>query len=217
MLTGAAIPVRKAEIWFTENLLLEVLNMAIIQLFETTIGDTDAQKATRIVIVPRRSLPTSYSTDKPDEAFLRNYFEFETITWLDSVVSIPQVLAAILSQDIQTTGVGPVSSSPLPAGVPYGQPVQPRVFQFAEYVAFADVVPFESSPLALTSLAAIATKAAKGGPVVLGTVTAFVAVGATPLLVLAVPAGIVLCGGAISFGKWLDKNRDKICKKLFGI
>jgi hypothetical protein len=36
------------------------------------------------------------------------------------------------------------------------------------------------------------------------------------MLILAVPSGVVLCGAAISFGKWFDEHRNKILNRLFG-
>jgi hypothetical protein len=98
--------------------------------------------------------------------------------------------------------------------LPPASVVDPALFDFAEELSFAEIVPFEFSPLSLQSLASIALRAAQGGAVSLGAVTAFIVVGQTPLLVVAVPAGIVLCGGAIAFGKWLDQHRDEIFAKI---
>jgi len=40
-------------------------------------------------------------------------------------------------------------------------------------------------------------------------------VGQNPALLVAVPAGIVLCGGAIAVSKWFDQHRDEDTVKIF--
>lgn len=62
--------------------------------------------------------------------------------------------------------------------------------EFAQYVTYAPVIPFESSPLGPKALSDLATAGGGVG----------VAVGAYasghPILLLAIPAGIVVCGAA---------------------
>lgn len=91
-----------------------------------------------------------------------------------------------------------------------------ELLEFSTYVANARVVPFEGSPLGAESLSSIAA-AAKAGAVGLGATIGYMAAGPTPLLLITVPLGIVLCGASISFAKWLDQNRNKIWNKLSGL
>lgn len=62
--------------------------------------------------------------------------------------------------------------------------------EFAQYLAYAPVVPFESSPLGPKALSELAT--AGGG---VGAAVGAYATG-HPLLLLVVPAGIIVCGAA---------------------
>jgi hypothetical protein len=89
--------------------------------------------------------------------------------------------------------------------------------RFAEYVSYARVIPFEQSPLGAESLAAIAANAVKGGTVTIGATIGFIAAGPTSLLLITVPAGIILCGAAVSFSKWIEENRSVIWSKLLGV
>jgi hypothetical protein len=74
---------------------------------------------------------------------------------------------------------------------------------FAEFAAFAKVIPFTESPLDLQSLAAIfAGTSAIGTGGALGYLV--VAGAASPLLLLSVPAGIVLCAAAYGVAQGLQ-------------
>lgn len=85
---------------------------------------------------------------------------------------------------------------------------------FSTYVAYARIIPFETSPLGAESLATIASSSAKARTVAMGATVGYFAAGTTPLLLITVPLGIVLCGAAVSFAKWLDENREIIWRKL---
>lgn len=69
--------------------------------------------------------------------------------------------------------------------------------QFAQYLTFAPIVPFEQSPLGAQSIAEAVTKA--GG---MGTAGVAVGVFATtePSLLITVPAGIIVCKAASHVG-----------------
>jgi hypothetical protein len=74
------------------------------------------------------------------------------------------------------------------------------LYEFAEYVVYAPLVTFEASPPVVGSLATIAGTA---GTVGLGGTVGFAAVGVTPLVFLAVPAGIIVVGVAAAVSQGL--------------
>jgi hypothetical protein len=86
--------------------------------------------------------------------------------------------------------------------------------RFAELVSFERKIPFEESPLSLESLANLATTASGAG---VGVYLGFVVFGSSPLLFIAVPAGIVLCCVARGIGQGLEEGlRDRIRDWLKG-
>jgi hypothetical protein len=75
------------------------------------------------------------------------------------------------------------------------------VLDFVEYAAYSPVVPLEQSPLDLHSLGSLLAGSSQvGGGAVLGIV---VAGGASPLLFITVPAGIIVVGVAAAFTEGL--------------
>ena len=80
---------------------------------------------------------------------------------------------------------------------------------FAEYLAFAQLIPFEESPLEGTSLGSIVATGSGGA---IGAYVGFaVAGGPTPLLLVTVPAGMIICGAAMGTAEGLqDGLRDRI-------
>ena len=115
---------------------------------------------------------------------------------------IPLAIAALLE-----------GRNAVPPSFPTNPP--PVSLQFGEYVAFAPVVPIESSPLAGHSLASLATSASQRGPLVLGSVVGFMAASNTSMLLLTVPAGLILCGAGMAFSAWIFENRNLIFNRLF--
>jgi hypothetical protein len=73
---------------------------------------------------------------------------------------------------------------------------------FAEYVAFSEVIPIEASPLTSKSLLTIA--------VGVGAKIGVIAGGATPLVLVTVPAGIILCTAGVIFGPALGQKLAKL-------
>jgi len=70
-----------------------------------------------------------------------------------------------------------------------GSTPESRPSAFAVYLTRSDVIPFESSPLSSKSLAQVSAMG-EGAVTAIGTVATH-----DPLLLLAVPAGIIICGG----------------------
>jgi hypothetical protein len=78
------------------------------------------------------------------------------------------------------------------------------LYRFSEYLSYAEIVPFQASPLDLHSLAGIATLS----PVGIGATIAFAVfgLGASPLLLIAVPAGMIVCGAAAGIAQGLNEG-----------
>jgi hypothetical protein len=82
---------------------------------------------------------------------------------------------------------------------------------FAQYVAYAPVVPFESSPLTPKSLSELA---AAGGSIG-GALGAYVT--GDPLLLLTIPAGIIVCGAARGVSQALEIDLRSKVLELMGV
>jgi len=78
--------------------------------------------------------------------------------------------------------------------------------KFAELICFDTAIPFENSPLSAESLAKLVTHAS--GPAI-GAFVAFVICGSTPLLFVAVPAGMLICGAAKGVATALEEGLKK--------
>ncbi|CEP35285.1 MULTISPECIES: hypothetical protein [unclassified Halomonas] len=86
----------------------------------------------------------------------------------------------------------------------------PEVYKFAEYVSMAAVFPFENSPLTAESIGSLLTKAGGCGA---GTYIGFAVAGTTPLLFIAVPTGMIICGAAAGIAQGLEEGlRERISK-----
>jgi hypothetical protein len=80
--------------------------------------------------------------------------------------------------------------------------MHPNQLGFAEYVVYSDVIPFEESPLKGKSLMAIAGLA--------GVQIGFIVAGGSPMVLLTVPLGILLCTAAAELG-------PRLAEKLIGL
>lgn len=181
------------------------------QFYETAIYNREATQAFRFVTVPTRALQ---EREAPD------------------VMELAQALGLRLDGP-RGPGPGriePVEGWSLPflvdaalgrfPGFPYEfefyfdpqEPMRPRrgPSQFAQYVTYAPVIPFESSPLSGKSLAELATTG--GGSV--GAAIGFAQTGDL-IVLLIVPAGIIVCGAARGVGEALRIGlRSKLLARM---
>jgi hypothetical protein len=81
-------------------------------------------------------------------------------------------------------------------------------------VTFGDVVPVELSPLGAESLAGVLTKAGGGA---VGLVVGVASSGGTPLLLLTVPAGMILCGAAAGIASALEQGLRRALLRKLGV
>jgi hypothetical protein len=86
--------------------------------------------------------------------------------------------------------------------------------QFAQELASGELVPVQESPLTTESLSKLLARAAKD-PVGLGVLAGvYVATGGTPLLLVWLPTGIVVCCVAVGIGKALQVGLQKKIQKF---
>jgi hypothetical protein len=83
---------------------------------------------------------------------------------------------------------------------------------FAKEILTSSRIPIEESPLTGISFHEVMNKASAAG---LGSWVAWSAVGPSPYLFIAVPAGIVLVSAAIGIGKGLEEGLRERIKRLF--
>jgi len=168
------------------------------QFFETTIADEDSQLAATIVVAPfgRREGGALYNYQQPLES-LGNLLGSEYVQstfLLSSPSQLPNVLAALLRRPAELASSDSLGQPQIASQQSWAQAEEgfgSEALAFADYVVFANVVPFESSPMALESLASIAA----GGSIIgAGAAIGFALVAGSPLIFLAVPAGIILIG-----------------------
>ena len=160
----------------------------IIQIHETTVVDSESDLSAHLVTVPARSLGgESYlfqGTDWPLETLgLRRLADVP----LGGVAR--SLAACLVSEDVEEflrrfhegfEEESRPSSTELP-----------KHFVFAEYLTFARVAPFEWSSLSADSLGNILTAQGRGEAGYM-----YHEVTGTPMLGVAIPAGMVVCGSA---------------------
>jgi hypothetical protein len=167
------------------------------QIFATTLHDRHQPQELSFVFIPARSMPDGFVPElsaikdliDPNANFLRTI----------SPAYLPVALASLLPPSAPSNPFSWVDVLP-PAGSIF---VHPNSIGFAEYVAFSEVVPFEDSPLRSKSIMAVA--------VATGAKIGLIAGGATPFVLLTVPAGIILCTAGVIFGPALG---DKVSKLI---
>jgi hypothetical protein len=191
--------------------------MADIQMFETTVADRETGYSFRFLSIPNRSISSNLNGKDLQNA-LKDALNLQSIQPLrasdlsNAIMAMVQVDKAtdeeetIRTQAILNQFVNPRLPPPPP----------PDLLQFAEEVAFAEIIPFEESPLSLVSLAGKVAGYAKN-PIAMGAFIGVLAGGTSLLLLVTVPAGIILCGAASAFVKVLDERRDDLLSKVCGL
>lgn len=195
--------------------------MNVVQHYESTVRDNDTNLAFSFVIVPARSLPETgvrLTGSQSSELIDRDQLFVEQLGL--------RVLQRIDSEDLQNAIAGLLANpdeirqslmdtsfvasleyhlSRLARGV--DARVGPQELGFARYLTKEAIVPFENSPLHAISLQSLG----KASPYALGAYIGFVVSGSTPMLLITVPAGIILCGAAAGIGEGLNRGlRDRL-------
>jgi len=197
--------------------------MEISQVYETTVADRISNHAVRFLIIPHKDLSASIRHNDPAAMdALEDVLGLQGIRSI-SASDLPKTIAGMLLADSEDAAFQKLQAKAVLDHILQTAPsptttaaATPELLAFAEHVAFSTLVPFEESPLGLVSLASKAAALSKNG-VALGAFIGVVAGGATPLLLLTVPTGIILCATAVAFAKVVDAKRNDISYKLLGV
>jgi hypothetical protein len=158
----------------------------VAQIYETTIADTTSDLAAHIVTVPARSLGgSSYLFEGSD-------WPLEMLGLL-RIADVPfggvaRSLAACLVSDDVEEFLRRFQQG-FEEEAEHSSTQLPKPFVFAEYLTFARVVPFEQPSLSAESLGNILTAQGRGEAGYF-----YHEVTKTPLLAVAIPSGMVICG-----------------------
>jgi hypothetical protein len=160
----------------------------VAQMYETTIADTTSDLSAHFVTVPARSLGgSSYLYQGSD-------WPLETLGLL-RIADVPfggvaRSLAACLVSDNVEEFLRRFEQG-FEEETRHSSAQLPKPFVFAEYLTFARVIPFEQPSLSADSLGNILTAQGHGEAGYM-----YHEETRTPLLAVAIPAGMVLCGSA---------------------
>jgi hypothetical protein len=170
----------------------------VAQVYETTIADTASDLSAHFVTVPARSLGgRSYLFEGSDGPL-------ETLGLL-RIADVPfggvarSLAACLVSDDVEEfiekfhRGFEEETS--------HSSTRLPEPFVFAEYLTFARVVPLEQPPLSADSLGNILTAQGHGEAGYM-----YHEESRTPLLAVAIPVGMVICGSASGMIRALDSG-----------
>jgi hypothetical protein len=160
----------------------------VAQIYETTIADIASGLSAHFVTVPARSLGGS------SYLFQGSDWPLETLGLL-RIADVPfggvarSLAACLVSDDVEEflrrfeLGFEEVTR--------HSSTQLPKPFMFAEYLTFARVVPFEQPSLSADSLGNILTAQGHGEAGYM-----YHEETGTPLLAVAIPAGMMICGSA---------------------
>jgi hypothetical protein len=160
----------------------------VAQIYESTIADIASDLSAHIVTVPARSLGgSSYLFEGSD-------WPLEMLGLL-RIADVPfggvaRSLAACLVSDDVEEFLRKFDQG-FEEETKHSSTQLPKPFVFAEYLTFARVVPFEQPSLSADSLGNILTAQGRGEAGYM-----YHEATKTPLLAVAIPAGIVICGSA---------------------
>jgi hypothetical protein len=168
------------------------------QVFSTTLYDRHQPQSLSFVFVPARSMKDGVPKDlygvkdlvDPNAYYVREIPPSYLPAALASLITMPS--------HAQANPFSWAEQLPSPGTIW----IHPNSLGFAEYVAFSEVIPIEASPLTSKSLLTIA--------VGVGAKIGVIAGGATPLVLVTVPAGIILCTAGVIFGPALGQKLAKL-------
>src|ERR671914_1294819 len=170
----------------------------VAQIYESTIADTTSNLSAHFVTVPARSLGgSSYLYQGSD-------WPLETLGLL-RIADVPfggvaRSLAACLVSDNVEEVLRRVEQG-FEEETRHSGTQLPKPFVFAEYLTFARVIPFEQPSLSADSLGNILTAQGHGEAGYM-----YHEETRTPVLAVAIPAGIVICGSASGMTRVLESG-----------
>ena len=170
----------------------------VAQIYETTIADTASDLSAHLVTVPARSLGgRSYlfqGSDGPLETL--GLFRIADVPF----GGVARSLAACLVSDDVEEFLRKFDQG-FEEETKHSSTRLPKPFVFAEYLTFARVIPFEQPSLSADSLGNILTAQDHGEAGYM-----YHEATGTPLLAVAIPAGMVICGSASGMIRALESG-----------
>jgi hypothetical protein len=170
----------------------------VAQMYETTIADIASDLSAHFVTVPARSLGGgSY-------LFQGTNGPLETMGLL-RIADVPfggvarSLAACLVSHDVEE--FLRKFDEGFEEETKHSSVRLPKHFEFAEYLTFARVIPFEQPPLSADSLGNILTAQGHGEAGYM-----YHEATGTPLLTVAIPAGMVICGSAPRMTRALESG-----------
>lgn len=170
----------------------------VAQIYETTIADTASDLSAHFVVVPARSLGGS------SYLFQGSDWPLETLGLL-RIADVPfggvarSLAACLVSEDVEE--FLRKFHQDFEEETRHSSTQLPKPFLFAEYLTFARVVPFEQPSLSADSLGNILTAQAYGEAGYM-----YDEVTRTPLLAVAIPEAMVICGSGSGMVRALESG-----------
>jgi hypothetical protein len=184
----------------------------VTQIYETEVEQPAIDQAVRFLIVPARSLAADPAIlGHPEE--LMAELELRLLGGPLHASELPYAIASLLLRD--DAGEAWEHFNLVRDRLPAFQADHGAVLRFSEYVTFAPVVPFEHSPLGGEALAKLLTRASGAG--IGAGIGIMVAGGPTPLLLITVPAGMIICGSAKGIADGLEEGLRYRVRHLMGL
>jgi hypothetical protein len=178
--------------------------MELLQTFESTVTSNESEYLVfHSVFVPLADVPAQDALEQRIVAELLG-----ADSWSPAAPDeIPLFIALMIEQGVfAAAGVSTDGGLTIKKGRPIDAEVQdPRSLDFAKQVFEDSVIPITQSPLGLESLARLVKLSTVG----MGAAVGYMVVAYTPLLLITIPAGIIICGAAAGIGKALEEGLRK--------
>ncbi|MDP9484637.1 MAG: hypothetical protein M3Q49_02390 [Actinomycetota bacterium] len=166
--------------------------MVVARVYETKIADDETGLTARIVVVPAKSMGDTAYAEDPER--LLASIGLEASRGVTAVNLIPTLAQLLLSSELVAEGQEGVAG---PRGF-RDRDLEPRHWNFAAYLAFQPIVPFEESPLKGVSLGALLSASPAAAGAGMGVV---IAGGSVPLLFVLTPAGALMAHFGAAFAR----------------
>jgi hypothetical protein len=177
----------------------------IAQSFDTTLAERVSGAQVRFVTLPSRSIEGALA-NVPIGEFLPA-LGLRSIGMISNTFEIVDWLREQLTRDYDLDAGFQFTTRQLSQ---YPNDAE----EFVRAVIFEDVVPFEESPLDLTSIAHLVQTASGVG---IGAYAGFVVAGPTPLLFIALPVGMLIGGSAAGIARALEAGLEYRILRLMGV
>lgn len=162
--------------------------MQIVESYETVVQDLNSELDARIAYFPSTQLAGGWQWDEVDAA--ADALNVRLLRPIDSIQKLTASIAFSISggeiRDIEST-------------------VPTQLLEFANYISHAELVPLRNSPWDIHSLSGIILSRSSAA---IEATVGLIAGSGGPFVLVTVPAGIILVGGAIGLGQALEEGRE---------